>query len=503
MNRGEAFAAYQRSMLLFSRDLIGLQLHPYQVDWADYVVEVVAERRNETIVVEMPRQSGKNEASAQLEVALLARFGKSGGDIVKCAPTWKPQIVNSKLRLDARSKPVMQKLKFLKIKPSMGYMYRCGRAVIAFLSAEPNASVVGATASLLLEIDEAQDVDKATFNKKFSPMRASTAAPLVAYGTAWTDDTLLETFKTDVAEGRSAGRYFRVLPEVVAESNPAYGDFVDAEVRRLGREHPFVKTQYFLETLKSAGRVLDAQKLRLMLGSHERQDRRSDQAQIVAGLDFAGADEETTEISSLANASGRDSVALTIGAVEHVKLIDGLILPHVRILARYEWVNINPVTLHSTLYELLANRWKVNRAHCDGTGIGATSTAFLAKAINKPGKEVIVAKTFDGQLALHTELAFGYLAAINGARLVDYKVSFDPLEVSGQESADERDPDRHVWWQRGHARLEARPSKRVRIYVPDSEGHDDILISEMLLMQAADEVGLPVRATSGQINFYG
>lgn len=504
MNRGEAFAAYQRSMLLFSRDLVGLQLHPYQVEWADYVLEVVAQHRNETIVVEMPRQSGKNEASAQLEVALLARFGRRGGDIVKTAPTWKPQIVNSKLRLDARSKPVMQKLKFLKIKPSMGYMYRCGRAGISFLSAEPHASVVGATASLMLEVDEAQDVDKATFNKKFSPMRASTAAPIVAYGTTWSDETLLETFKADVIEGRATGRYFRVLPETVAESNPAYGDFVDAEVRRLGREHPFVKTQYFLEPLKSAGRMLDEQKLRLMLGSHERQERRSDQAQIVAGLDFAGADEEIHEIASLNDASGRDSVALSIGAVEWVKVIEGLILPYVRCLARYEWTNVNPVTLHSTLYEILANRWKVNRCHADGTGIGATSTAFLANAINKAGREpVIVAKVFDGALALHTDLAFGYLAAINGARLLDYKVNFDPLEVSGQEAPDERDPDRHAWWQRGHAKLEARPQKRVKAHVPSSEGHDDMLVSEMLMVQAASEVGMPKKASSGQVNFYG
>lgn len=490
-------------MGLFSRDIIGTPLHLYQVDWADYILDVVASHRNETIVVEMPRQSGKNETSAQLEVGALARMGGSGGEIVKCAPTWKPQIVNSKLRFDARAKSAMQRLPFLRIKPSMGYMYRCGKAGISFLSAEPQASVVGATASLLLEVDEAQDVDKATFNKKFSPMRASTAAPIVAYGTTWTDDTLLETFKRDVQEGRSAGRYFRVLPETVAESNPAYGDFVDSEVRRLGREHPFVKTQYFLEALKSAGRILDEQQLRLMLGSHDKQERRTNQAQIVAGLDFAGADEEASEISSLATASGRDSVALTVGAVEWVKVIEGLVLPFVRTLARYEWTNVNPVTLHTTLYEILWNRWKVDRVHCDGTGIGATSTAFLKGSIDKPGRERVIARVFDGALGLHTELAFGYLAAINGARLIDYKVPFDPIEVSGQEAADGSSVDRHTWWQRGHAKLEAKPNKRVKIYVPQSEGHDDMLISEMLMVQAAGEVGMPKVASSGQVSFYG
>ena len=42
-------------------------------------------------------------------------------------------------------------------------------------------------------------------------------APIVAYGTTWTDSTLLETFKADVIEGRTAGRVFRVLPEVVTD----------------------------------------------------------------------------------------------------------------------------------------------------------------------------------------------------------------------------------------------------------------------------------------------
>lgn len=503
MNRRESFAAYQRSMGLFSRDIIGTPLHPYQVDWADYILDVVANHRNETIVVEMPRQSGKNETSAQLEVGILARMGGQGGEIVKCAPTWKPQIVNSKLRLDARAKSAMQRLPFLRIKPSEGYMYRCGRAGISFLSADPNASVVGATASLALEVDEAQDVDKGTFDKRFSPMRASTAAPLIAYGTTWSDETLLESFKGDIAEGRVEGRYFRVLPDVVAESNPAYGRFVDSEVRRLGRDHPFVKTQFFLEPLKSAGRILDEQKLRQMLGSHDRQERRTNQAQIVAGLDFAGADEEATAISSLNDASGRDSVALTVGAVEWVKVMEGLILPFTRILARYEWTNVNPVSLHTTLYELLWNRWKVDRVHCDGTGIGATSTAFLATALNKNGRERVVAQVFDGALGLHTDLAFGYLAAINGARLLDYKVPFDPIETSGQEAPDESQVDRHIWWQRGHAKLEAKPNKRVKIYVPSSEGHDDLVISEMLMCQAAGEVGMPKMASSGQVSFYG
>jgi hypothetical protein len=60
-----------------------------------------------------------------------------------------------------------------------------------FFSADPESNVVGATASLLLEIDEAQDVSPDTFDKDFRPMAATTNATTVMYGTAWSDDTLL------------------------------------------------------------------------------------------------------------------------------------------------------------------------------------------------------------------------------------------------------------------------------------------------------------------------
>lgn len=503
MNRRTAFATIVESQSSFSAHVLGMPLHSYQAKWADYVYRAALEGRNEAITVEMPRQSGKNETSAHLEVGLMAVRGKGGGQIVKCAPTFKPQIVNSKLRFDARAKQASGRLKFLKIQPTMGYMYRCGSALISFLSADPKANVVGATASLLMEVDEAQDVDKAKYDKDFNPMRASTGAPTVFYGTTWTDDTLLEREKRDIAEGRRAGRIFRVLPDEVAADNPQYGDFVDAEVAAKGRDHPFVKTQYFLELLPTAGRMLSTMQLRMMLGVHQRAERRTDERQIVAGLDFAGADEAGEE-AVLLDTSARDSVALTVGSSQWAKIADGLVVPIVRILARYEWVNVRPDSLHTALYEILEKRWRVDMCHCDATGIGATSTAFLATAINREGRDPrIVARTFDSAWNTHTELAFEYIAAVNGGRVQDYPQPFDPIAEAGKERTDVGDVDKHAWWQRGHAKLDAKAGQKVRAYVPDSEGHDDLFLSEMLMMGAAHAIGKPKQATSGRVDFYG
>ncbi len=60
-----------------------------------------------------------------------------------------------------------------------GYIYEVERASITFLSGSPTSNVVGATASLLLECDEAQDVSIYKWDKEINPMAASTNATKV------------------------------------------------------------------------------------------------------------------------------------------------------------------------------------------------------------------------------------------------------------------------------------------------------------------------------------
>jgi hypothetical protein len=485
-DREAALRRYQRDMGLFSRDVIGYPLYRYQVEWAQYALDMIAERRNEVLVVEQPRQSGKNETSAQLEVAVLARHGAKGGELVKCAPTFKPQIVNSRLRFATRAEMAAERLPFLKVRASMGYMYRLGRAGITFLSADPGASVVGATASLALEVDEAQDVDAGKFDKDFSPMRASTAAPMIQYGTTWTNDTLLATTKRDILEGRLPGKVFRVQPELVGEENAAYWLYVEGEVRRLGRQHPLIRTQYFLEELENRGRLFGETQLRQMMGDHGHKEQRESESIIVAGLDWAGADEDSGDISSLMRESKRDSVALSVGAVMFVKETDGLWVPQVRALARYEWTNVHPLSIKATLYDILQRKWRVNLVHSDGTGIGATGTLELAKALDAGTGKRVKAVVFDGAWRTHTDLAFQLISLVNGSRFLDYKAQgFDPIGTAQQEQPDKSSVHRHVWWQRGHARMEAKANQRVRVYVPENEGHDDLLMADMLMVDAA------------------
>ena len=232
-------------------------LRPYQATVARAVLRRVFAGEGGSISVEIARQGGKNELSAQIELALLLSRQLRGGTIVKCAPTFEPQATISRDRLLERAAqagvgPLIER-------EGTGTL-RCGRARARFLSAEPSAHVLGHTADLLLEVDEAQEVQPEKFDRDFRPMAASTNAPVVYYGTPWGPRSLLAQaqaahLEAERADGRR--RHFRYDWEHVAAHNPEYGRYVEDERQRLGERHPLFRTQYLLEMLHDEDRLLD------------------------------------------------------------------------------------------------------------------------------------------------------------------------------------------------------------------------------------------------------
>jgi hypothetical protein len=190
-------------VLDFSRFGSGVTLRAYQKEVAQAVVDSVLQHRGLAQVVMFPRQSGKNELQAQLEAYLLCLFSDSEAEIVKVSPTWKPQSQNAMRRLERTLK--RNPLTCTLWEKEAGYIYRVGSARAYFLSAPPESNIVGATASTLLEVDEAQDVQPGKFDKEVAPMAASTNATRIFCGTAWTGQALqaliaaLAVYSTGVA----------------------------------------------------------------------------------------------------------------------------------------------------------------------------------------------------------------------------------------------------------------------------------------------------------------
>jgi hypothetical protein len=166
-----------------------ITLRPYQLEVAKAVADSVLNRKGMTFSVEIARQGGKNELSAQLEVLLLTLFISRGGNAIKCSPTFKPQTVISMARLKER----LNDWGYGGVwRTEMNYIVRLGNARQIFLSADESANVVGNTAHILLEVDESQDVSREKYAKEFRPMGAATNVTTVHYGTTWDDSTLVE-----------------------------------------------------------------------------------------------------------------------------------------------------------------------------------------------------------------------------------------------------------------------------------------------------------------------
>ena len=269
--------------------MVGLpELRPYQSAILRAVRESVVRRRGLTMTVEIARQGGKNEISAQLGIWLLAYFSGKGGKLVKAAPTFNPQALVSLRRLQERLDDGGFGGKW---RLEGGNIVRLERSQQTFLSAEPTSNVVGATADVLLELDEAQDVDRDKFLKEFRPMGATGNATTVLYGTPWDGGSLLETMSEENRElERKDGvrRDFRFDWEAVAACSPLYGRYVESERERLGEEHPLFRTQYRLLPIAPGEGMFNRGQLALLRGGHARLRGPLPGRVYVAGVDVAG-----------------------------------------------------------------------------------------------------------------------------------------------------------------------------------------------------------------------
>ncbi len=471
---------------LFSRHVVGVPLRPYQLEPARAILDSVLRRRGLTFTIMMSRQAGKNELSAQLEAFLLTLYQRRGGSIVKAAPTFRPQLVNSVMRLERSLDNDLTRGQW---RTQYGSVVQFGRARAFFFSGEPESHVVGATASLLLEIDEAQDFDDEKYLKDFRPMGATTNVTTVLYGTAWTADTLLErarreNLRLEAEDG--VRRDFRYPWDAVAAHNPDYRAYVEAEMARMGPEHPLIRTQYLLDPIESGGRFLSETQLAQLRGDHARLASPTQQAQIsataaspspspifVAGIDVAGEDEVAEDAALRSLKPRKDSTAVTICAVSWEPVTDASgsagrtpTEPRLRIVQHYWWTGRKHRELFPQFVDLLRNVWHCRAVVVDATGVGAGVASFLVGAL--PG----VARPFVFTAASKSALGYGLLTAINGGRLKMY--------------ADDGSPESAEFWQELRlARSTLHENQRLSFYVDPREGHDDLLISAALAVEAA------------------
>jgi hypothetical protein len=510
------FQQLSSNLASFARKWADITLRPYQVEAAQAVLDSIHQRAGRSIVIMFSRQSGKDELSANLKTYLLSRLHRREGGIVEVNPTYKPQTINAMERLERRlqGNPLARK----HWRKRSDFIRFLGRLSVTFLSGDAKANVVGAVASLLLIVNEAQDIDPAVYDRNFAPMAASTNATRLFMGTAWTSRTLLSReLRAALQAQRADGirRVFTYDADDVRRAVPAYGIYVDEQIARLGRGHPLIKTQYFNEEIDAqAGMFTPAR--RALMGCESAPDiplpalseaegsgagalpAKSKGRPIVFTLDVAGQDEaafHNPDEQMLRN-PGRDAVSLTIASVD-LSAMQTLQAPIFRILHREQWTGLNHLAVFGRL-TALADRWRPQHIVIDATGVGEGLWAMLDK---RHPTRVIPVK-FSAQKK--SELGYRFLAMIETGRLRDCAqgAGIEAPDASASGNAGARtivplpgaavtraDVDRQ--YAACVSEVLLGPQKLMRWGVPDGTRdengdliHDDIVMADALLAEA-------------------
>jgi hypothetical protein len=460
----------------FAREVLKRPLYPYQMLVGDAILGSVLYHSGLTFSVMFARQMGKNQLSAILEAYLLACMEE--GCIVKVAPTFKPQTVNSRLRLLTM---LDNPLTAWRIRRSYGYIVGVAPSSkpksaqpgprVLFFSAAPEANIVGATASLLLEIDEAQDVSIQKFNRDLRPMASTTAATTVLYGTAWSDDTLLATVRANnlaLEERDGIQRHFEFDWRTLATINPSYKRFVEGEIERLGEDHPTIRTQYRLLPISSAGFLLNEMQRVLLQGIHDWEKWPDGESVYIAGMDIGG--EERTASDDKVLSRQHDSTVITIGKV----IYNDVQLPGTKIVCQYWWTGKTYLEQYAETVAI-CERWNVRKLVVDKTGLGEGMASLL---MSKFGEERVLA--FHFSRSSKSKLTYQLLSMINAGCLKIYRADEAPYQIY-----------RECWKQLTSARYRVPGQNILDMYVDAAEGHDDFLISIALCCEALRNWAFP------------
>lgn len=389
----------------------GIMLFFYQLAPALAIAKSIINKLGLEIVVIISRQAGKDETIVNIICWLMLIFAHREVEIVVANPTYKPQTEKMMLRLENRlNSNILTKALWRK---RGAFMRLIGKAVCNFLSADGKANVVGATASLALFINEAQDIEIVVYDKNFAPMAASTNATRVFWGTVWTSNTLLARERRAAEELQKKDgirRVFIYTADDVRKVNKAYGTFVDQQVAKLGRQHPLVKTQYFCEEIDSIVGMFHAARRSLMVGDQPAQAAPIPGHIYALQIDVGGQDEALLNLDGMGN-PGRDYVTIGITDID-LSSLPLLQAPTYRRVKRLEFHGINHVDIFGTIVALV-EIWKIQYIILDATGVGEGLWGMCAKKY--PNKTIPI--KFNQQTK--SEIGYLFLGIIDTGRFRD------------------------------------------------------------------------------------
>jgi len=480
------------SLRLYSRTVIQLALRDYQLLPVGAVVESIMNNAGLEFLWVFPRQSGKDEAIAQMVAYLLMLFHRSEVSVAHVYPT-ASQLAVGLVRLENRMDNIWTHGRWWgKSRPVRRGM---GKAVCAFFSGHPQSRAEGATANLLLVVNEVQDQDEITIERRFTPMRSSANATALYVGTVRTTSDYLWRIKTRLEKLESDGqqRVFIVSADAVGAENENYSAFVAGQVRQRGRQHPIIRTEYFNEAVDVAAGLFPRRRRLLMMGDHPRLDGPLPGEIYIGLIDVGGQDEAA--ISAFADLSnpGRDYTTLTIVRVGSESrsgsegVLDvGLLYQVVDVWSDQGTRHFQAASGLPSLFSQLMARlqhWRVVAVISDFTGVGQGITDALTEAMSQLvfgfdfSKGYGKSRLGNDFLAVVETGRFRYFAGSMEDELSDWWWFFTQCEHCGYELADGVPIERGLRWG-------VTASAKVVTSVGDSLlVHDDRLLSAAMVAE--------------------
>ena len=472
---------------IFSDHILGIPLYNYQIEPITAVLQSILHKRGDEFLIVMPRQSGKNEAIAHLQVILLNLFQRVGGQVVFGAIG--DGIGRAKSRLEERLDNPLNTDTWTKATKPVRRMV--GNAAVAFLSSHPSAHARGETAHIALIIDELQDQDAPHIEQVFEPMRAANNATAVYIGTVrlksdalWQKKEELERLQRE--DGKQ--RVFFVYPEDVIAENRDYANFLQRKVEKHGRKHPIIASEYFLEPIDADGGLFPPRRLALMRGNHPRLRNPANGRNYLITIDVGGQDEASTDpIAQLANPT-RDYTTATVFDIEFTtgsgnlpsyKAVDVLMIHGKR---HFESSPGNPSAAEQL--ETFINHWQAAHIIIDETGVGEGMQSWLAAKF--PGR--VTGYKFS-QLS-KAALGSLFISLVENGRFhywcseIEYDDAwwfFTQAEACQYEIKPGGDIERHMIWS-------VSPNHKTPTPQGNLPTHDDRLLSAALISHADELV---------------
>lgn len=439
-------------------------LRKIQAEIIQKVEACVARHDAEVMTIRSARQTGKNETSAVAHRRHLFRnqCAHENRIWVRTAPTWRPQITNSKKRLrellqltaSGRIKyPTFENQRLVK---EEGYIWRLGNASVEFISSGPHANVVGGTANECLDMDEAHKIDLAKFDEDFAPMTANTSAATLLWGVAADGlDVIQHYWDKNIDDGRK-DLNLSYPCDLWMEVHPPYRKHVEQRVKALGWDHPVIKTQYRLIPVSAEGKFLQTDHVRALLsGTHERELRPKGNCQYHMLVDVAASNEDNADNTMEGQESTKtDSTMIWIYKVLPLWSTNG-IFPIIHIV-NCTWITGALLEKQEAEVDAQMQFWNIDKSTMDAVGVGRQ----MAESMQSKYGDYIVNKYTASEVTV-SEDCFDLLARLNQKSVFMFQDDGSP-EYS--------EFVRQVGWTKYKSR-----NGRMKLLKPKAEQHIDMV----------------------------